>query len=177
MPKLGTPVIVVGLVAAGALAGWWLWQRNRATAGPQPTIEILAPPIGTSVASGTRIDFSALAMADGQDISNLIDWSVVQPTGLAGFWETGATTFIVPTFLTTKPLEMQAFIKDPVSGKFASANRSVLVVVTASRALPSPRAAWKPAVLPVVSSFRRSDTGWMVKDRHVLEEPWEFARR
>ena len=173
MPKFNaTPVIVGGLVAAGALAGWWLWRRNQSQTGEAPTIEILTPQQGSSFPSGTRIDFSAHAMVGSRDISELIRWSITLPTHQAGFWEEGATTWVQPSYLTTTVLEMEASIMDPVTGQSAKARRSVTVIVPG--ALAAPRG---PAVLRVVPSFRRSDNGWMVKDRHVLEQHWEFARR
>lgn len=172
-----TPLVVAGLVGAGAVVGWWWLRRNPAQAGEQPTVEILAPPAGTSSPSGTRIDFSARAMVGTRDISALVDWSIIQPTIAAGFWSTGATTFITPHFLTTQPLEMEAKITDPVTGLAASARRSVLIVVAASQGLPALGPARGPAVARVVPSFRRSDTGWQVRGRHVLEEPYIFSRR
>ena len=37
MPKFNAaPLIVTGLVGVGAVAGWWLWNRNRAQAGAVP---------------------------------------------------------------------------------------------------------------------------------------------
>ena len=178
MPKFNaTPVIVAGLVGVGAVAGWWLWNRNRAQAGAvPPTLEILTPPPGTSSPSGTRIDFSARAMTGTQDISAQIQWRIIEPAFLAGDWDTGPTTFVIPNFLETRVLTIEAFVFD-ITGLSASARRSVTVVVPASQGLPALGRARGPAVSRVLSSFRRSDTGWQVAGRHVLEEPWEYAKR
>jgi hypothetical protein len=120
-------------------------------------------------------------MVDGTDISNLIQWFIVLPAPLAGFWSSGATTFIIPDFLTTQILEMQAKITDPVTGKFASRNWSVTVTVTTGLATVDPRPLRdrrQPTVLSVVNSFRRSDTGWRVwgREQGVLDEPWVYSR-
>ena len=173
------PLVVAGVVGVGAAAGWWLLRRNRAQAGPPPTLEILAPPAGTSVTSGTRIDFSARAMTGAQDISDLIHWRIIEPAFLAGEWATGATTFVIPTFLQTRVLTMEAYVLDPAPG--ASAQRSVTVTVAASLATAGPpalRDRQEPTVLSVVNSFRRSDTGWRVwgREQGVLEEPWVYSR-
>ena len=181
MANKAAPLIVAGVVAVGAVAGWWLWRRPRTkTNGPPPTIQILAPPEGASFPSGTRIDFSASAMVGGQDISNQVQWSIIEPAIFAGPWTTGATTFIVPTFLVTRILTMEALIVDPVTGLSASAQRSVTVTVPLALAAGDPRPLRdrrEPTVLSVVNSFRRSDTGWRVEGHHVIEEPFIFARR
>ena len=172
MPNNNAPPVILAVgVAVGAAAGWWLFRRSRTQAQPgeQLTVEILDPPPGTSSLSGTRIDFRALAMVGSRDISEIIRWNVLAPF-FTGFWSEGATTFIIPTFLTTGILEMEATIHDPLTGQSASARRSVTVVVPELFART-------PAVSRVVPSFRRSDTGWQVQDRHVLEEPWHLARR
>ena len=177
MPKFNAaPVIVAGVVGVAAVGGWWLWRRSRAQAGEPPTLEILTPPAGTSSPSGTRIDFSARAMSGGLDISNLIHWRIIEPAFMAGEWATGATTFIIPTFLQTRVLTMEAHVFDQ-AGNSASVLRSVTVVVAASHGLPALGPGRSPAVSRVVPSFRRSDTGWQVRGRHVLEEPWTLARR
>ena len=178
MPKTATVLVVAALTGIGAAAGWWLLSRNRAQAGGgiPPTLEILTPPVGTSSPSGTRIDFSARAMTGAQDISDLIHWKIIEPDFLAGEWATGATTFVIPTFLQTRILTMEAYVFDQ-AGNSASVQRSVTVTVATSLGLPGLGAARGPAVSRVVPSFRRSDTGWQVRGRHVLKEPWEFARR
>ena len=179
MPKFNaTPLIIAGLVGAGAVVGWWFVRRNRAQALPPPTLEILAPPAGTSVPSGTRIDFSARAMAGAQDISAQIHWRIIEPAFMAREWGTGATTLVIPDFLITRILTMEAYVSDPAPG--ASAQRSVTVTVTAGLATAGPRPlrdGRERTVLSVVGSFRRTDTGWRVKGRHVLEEPWTLSRR
>lgn len=176
MPKFNAaPVIVAGVVGVAVVGGWWLWRRSRAQAAEPPTLEILTPPVGTSSPSGTRIDFSARAMSSGLDISNQVHWRVIEPAFMAGEWATGATTFIIPVFLQTRVLTMEAYVLDPAPG--ASARRSVTVVVAASHGLPALGPGRNPAVSRVVPSFRRSDTGWQVRGRNVLEEPWTFARR
>ena len=174
------PLVVAGVVGVGAAAGWWLLRRNRAQAGPPPTLEILAPPAGTSVTSGTRIDFSARAMTGAQDISDLIHWRIIEPAFLAGEWATGATTFVIPTFLQTRVLTMEAYVFDQ-AGNSASVQRSVTVTVTTTLATagsPPRRDRQEPTVLSVVNSFRRSDTGWRVwgREQGVLEEPWVYSR-
>ena len=175
------PLVVAGVVGVGAVAGWWLWRRSRARAsGPPPTLEILTPPPDITSPSGTRIDFSARAMSSGLDISNLIHWRIIEPAFMAGEWDIGSTTFVIPTFLQTRILTLEASVLDSATGLTASAQRSVTVTVAVSLANADPRPLRdrrEPIVLSVVNSFRRSDTGWRVKDRHILEEPWEFARR
>lgn len=176
-----TPLIVGGVVgAAAALTGFWLWRRNRAEAAELLTVEILDPPEGSFYPSGNRIDFIGRALVGTRDISDLIQWSVVQPSDLAMVWATSATTFLIPIFLVTSVLKMEAKIKDPVSGQSAKALRSVTVVAQqfpARHRLPEPDPTTFAKVSRVVPSWRRSDTGWQVQDRHVLEQPWEFARR
>ena len=165
-----TPLILATGVAIGALAGWWLLGRKPAQAGEQLTLQILDPPEGFFFNSGGRIDFTARATVDGRNISDLIRWSITKPIDFAGFWAQGATTFIIPTFMTTQTLEMEAAISDPVTGQSASARRAVVVVV-------SQFPARVPAIARVVASYRRSDTGWQVPDRHEIEQPWILARR
>lgn len=175
-----TPVIVAGVLGLGVtllVTGLVLSRRSRAPAEGPLTFEILAPPEGTSSPSGARIDFSARAIAGARDISALTEWFIVQPAPLASFWSTGATTFIIPSFLTTQILEMEARIKDLATGQSASARRSVLITVVASQGLRALGPARGTPVSRVVPSFRRSDTGWQVRDRHIIEEPWELARR
>lgn len=173
-----TPVVVTGLVVAGALAGWWLSGRNRSQAGEPPTLEILTPPAGTTIPSGTRVDFSALALSGTQDISNLINWRIIEPEFLAQEWATGPTTFFIPNFLETRIVTMEAYVLAPAPG--ASARRSVTVTVTQALHSPRPlRDRREPTVLSVVNSFRRSDTGWRVwgRGQGVLEEPLILSRR
>jgi hypothetical protein len=182
MANNATPYVVAGVVGVAAVAGWWLWRRNRAQAGAEPpTLEILAPLPGTTVPSGTRVDFSARALVGSRDISSLIRWRIIEPDLLAGEWSVGATTFIIPNFLITRVLTMEAYVSDPLTGLSASARRSVTVTVTASLATADPRPlrdGREPTVLSVVNSFRRSDTGWRVRGREqgVLEEPWVYSR-
>ena len=175
-----TPFIVAGVVVVGSLAGWRLWRTRRTLAGDQLTLEILTPPAGTSSPSGTRVDFSARALVGARDISELTRWFITKPTGFAGFWSEGATTFIIPTFLTTNILEFEARISDPLTGQSAGARRSVTIVVAQFPARQGPSSLGPgrgPAVSRVLPSFRRSDTGWQVQGHHVLEQPWAFARR
>jgi hypothetical protein len=109
----------------------------------------------------------------------LVQWSIIEPADFAGPWSTGATTFIVPAFLITRILTMEASVVDPVTGQSANAQRSVTVTVSASLATAGPRPLRdrrEPTVLSVVNSFRRSDTGWQVRGRHVLEEPWVYSK-
>ena len=53
MPKFNaTPLVVTGLVAAGAVVGWTLWRRSRTEAAggagtPLPVADVLAPLINT----------------------------------------------------------------------------------------------------------------------------------
>ena len=183
MPKFNAaPLIIAGGVGVAAVVGWWWWSSRRVKAsGPPPTLEILAPLPGTSVPSGTRVDFSARALASGSDISNLVHWRIIEPADFAREWGTGATTFIIPEFLITRVLTLEASVTDPLTGLSASAQRSVTVTVTASLATHGPRPLRdrrEPTVLSVVNSFRRSDTGWRVRGREqgVLEEPWTYSR-
>ena len=183
MPNFNaTPLIIAGAVGVAAVGGWWWLRRARVKASePPPTLEILTPPPSTTVPSGTRIDFSASALAGGSNISALIHWRIIEPTFMAGEWSTGATTFIIPEFLETRILTMEASVTDPLTGLSASALRSVTVTgpivlaTTAPSPLPDIR---EPTVLSVTNSFRRSDTGWRVwgREQGVLQEPWIYSR-